>query len=191
MNTTDPSKWVDLYTDYLFSYALFKTGNREEAEDLVQETFLSAFKNREGFQGNSTEKTWLTSILKNKIIDYYRKKKSGLSLDEYLDTTTQDFDNTYFNVDANHHFNADIGPNYISESPDAYLLTKEFQKFLEICLMKLPMKIRAVFTAKYLDEEKSETICKEYNITPSNYWVLLFRAKVMLRECLEKKGVLS
>src|SRR6187549_3469283 len=103
MNTTDPSKWVDLYTDYLFSYAFFKTGNREEAEDLVQETFLSAFKSLSGFKGNSTEKTWLTSILKNKIIDYYRKKKSGLSLDEYLATTTDQFESSYF-TGAERHF---------------------------------------------------------------------------------------
>jgi RNA polymerase sigma-70 factor (ECF subfamily) len=190
MTPPDPTKWVDLYTDYLYSYAFFKTGNREEAEDLVQDTFLSAFKNLDGFKGNSTEKTWLTSILKNKIIDYYRKKKAGLSLDEYLDSTTGTFNKEYFHGEEN-HWNADIGPNFISESPDAYLLSKEFQKFLEICLMYLPMKIRGVFTAKYLDEEKPEAICKEYQITPSNYWVLLFRAKVMLRDCLEKKGVLS
>jgi len=190
MTPPDPSKWVDRYTDYLFSYAFFKTGNREDAEDLVQETFLSAFKSLPGFKGNSTEKTWLTSILKNKIIDYYRKKKSGLSLDEYLTATTDQFENSYF-TGAERHFKADIQSNFITESPDAWLLGKEFQKFLEICLMNLPMKIRAVFTAKYLDDEKPETICKEYSITPSNYWVLLYRAKVMLRECLEKKGVLS
>ena len=191
MNITDPSKWVDLYTDYLFSYALFKTGSKEEAQDLVQETFLSAFKNKDTFKGKSSEKTWLTSILKNKIIDYYRKKKPGMSLDEYVESTSSSFEDSFFKRDDYGHWKNDLGPNYISENPESYLVSKEFQQFLEICLMKLPLRIRNIFTAKYLEDEKAETICKENNITPSNYWVLLFRAKVLLRDCLEKKGVLS
>ena len=191
MNVLDPSKWVDNYTDYLFSYALFKTRNREEAEDLVQETFLSAYKNRDSFKGNSSEKTWLTSILKNKIIDYYRKEKAGQSLDEYLESTSSSFEESFFSSDEYGTWKKDIGANYFSESPESYLFSKEFQKFLELCLIKLPSRLRSIFVAKYMEEEETDAICKENNITPSNYWVMIFRAKVLLRECLEKKGVLS
>src|SRR5688572_20288032 len=99
MSQLDPSRWVDNYTDYLFSYAFFKTGSREEAEDLVQETFLSAYKNKEGFRGQSSEKTWLTSILKNKITDYYRKARPMQSMDEYLQATASSFAKNYFSAD--------------------------------------------------------------------------------------------
>ena len=66
-NTLSPDKWITNYADYLFSYAIYRINDREQAEDLVQETFLSAYKSREQYQGNANEKTWLTSILKNKI----------------------------------------------------------------------------------------------------------------------------
>jgi len=70
----DPAKWVDLYGNYLFRYAFFRVNNKSTAEDIVQETFLSALKAIDNFKFKSTEKTWLTGILKFKIIDYYRKK---------------------------------------------------------------------------------------------------------------------
>ena len=69
----EPSSWVTSFGDYLFSYALLKVGKREIAEDLVQEAFISAIKAKDTFKGDSSEKTWLTAILNNKIIDHYRK----------------------------------------------------------------------------------------------------------------------
>ncbi len=73
MNELEPDKWVERFADYLFRYAFSRVNDQTVAEDLVQETFLSAWKARERFEGRSTEKTWLSSILKNKIIDHYRK----------------------------------------------------------------------------------------------------------------------
>ncbi len=73
MNNLEPNSWVDNYADYLYRYAQSRVNDSAVAEDLVQETFLSAWKARERFEGRSSEKTWLSSILKNKIIDYYRK----------------------------------------------------------------------------------------------------------------------
>ena len=72
-HTSDPAEWTQIYGDYLYSYALSRVYRKELAEDLVQETFLSALKSKDSFQGRSKEQTWLTSILKNKIIDHYRK----------------------------------------------------------------------------------------------------------------------
>ena len=79
-NRLNYNGWVDNYTDILFSFAFYKTGNREEAEDLVQDTFLSAYKSRETYNGSASEKTWLMAILKNKIIDFYRKPAGSTSL---------------------------------------------------------------------------------------------------------------
>lgn len=191
IHTLNVDGWVDNYTDYLFNFAYFKIGKREEAEDVVQETFLSAFKGKENYNGTASEKTWLMAILKNKIIDYYRKPKITDSFSTYLDQTEDSFENSFFDKDNYGRWKEDIGENYFSKAADSYLISKEFQKFLGICLEKMPAKLKAVFVSKYIEDEKTENICKAHDITPSNYWVIIFRSKTILRTCLEKKGVMN
>jgi len=190
-NTLNYNKWVDNYTDYLYSFAFYKVGKKEEAEDIVQETFLSAFKARETYNGKASEKTWLMAILKNKIIDYYRKPKVIKSFSSYLDDTEDSFENVFFDKDNHGRWTEQIAENYFSKAADGYLLSKEFQKFLSICLLKMPVKLRSIFISKYIEDDIAENICKEHNITPSNYWVMIFRSKTLLRNCLEKKGVVD
>lgn len=190
VNTLDYNSWADKYTDYLFSHAYYKIGKREEAEDLVQETFLSAYKGRETYNGAASEKTWLMAILKNKIIDYYRKPKVTESFSSYLDQTEESFESCFFDQNNYGRWSEKIKDNYFSKAADGFLLSKEFQKFLSICLDKMPPKLKAVFVSKYIDDEKTENICKEHEITSSNYWVIIFRSKTILRTCLENKGVL-
>ena len=188
MNHTEPAAWVDRYADYLFSYAVMRTGSRETAEDLVQDTFLAAYDSRDRFRGDSSEKTWLTRILKNKIADYFRKKRPEQPIDAYLQSTEDAFDRSFFTTDGYGTWKADLAANYFSDGPDALLFGKEFQEILRQCLLLLPERLRAVFLAKYVEEEKTETICKDYGLTTSNYWVMVFRAKTLMRSCLEKKG---
>jgi RNA polymerase sigma-70 factor (TIGR02943 family) len=185
-----PDTWIDAYGDYLYSIAYYKTSNAELAKDLVQEVFLAALKAKDSFEGKSSVKTWLTAILKNKIIDHYRKSANNDSLDEYIIATEDSFGNSFFDSDNSGRWKEKITSNYISESADEYLLGKEFQHFLNECLLKLPPKLKIIFLAKYFDELDSEIICKENNISSSNYWVIIYRAKVLLRACLEKKGMM-
>ena len=70
----DPDHWVDAYGDYLYRCALQKVRDPAIAEDLVQETFLAALKSQKSFQGKASEKNWLVGILKNKVMDFWRKK---------------------------------------------------------------------------------------------------------------------
>lgn len=191
LHTLNCDAWVDNYTDYLYTLALYKVGKKEEAEDLVQETFLSAYKNRDTYNGAAAEKTWLTAILKNKIIDYYRKSKVTDSFSDYLDKTEVSFENSFFDNNNYGRWHEEIGGNFFSKASDHYLISKEFQHFLSICLEKMPTKLRSIFISKYIDEDKAENICKEHMISPSNYWVIIFRSKTLLRSCLEKKGVLG
>jgi RNA polymerase sigma-70 factor (TIGR02943 family) len=191
IHTLNIESWVDNYTDYLYNFAFYKTGKKEEAEDIVQETFLSAFKGRENYKGDASEKTWLMAILKNKIVDYYRKPKVVESFSSYLDQTEESFENSFFDEKNHNRWLEDIGENYFSTAADGYLISKEFQKYLSICLEKMPSKLKAIFVSKYIDDEKTESICKEFGITSSNYWVIIFRSKTLLRTCLEKKGVLN
>ena len=188
-NILHPDKWVHLYGDYLFSLAAMKTGNNELAEDLVQETFLSAIKAKETFRGNSTEKTWLTAILKNKIIDHYRKKDILKNADDYLADTQQGFHNSFFSSAQNDfgHWTKEASPQeWANETADASVNYKEFFRIVRSCIDKMPSRFVPVFLSRFIDEEDAEVICKEFNISTSNYWVIIHRAKVLMRSCLEK-----
>jgi RNA polymerase sigma-70 factor (ECF subfamily) len=185
-----PGAWVNTYADYLYSLALIKVNSIETAEDLVQETFLSAFKAKDTFKNDSSEKTWLTAILKNKIVDHYRKKDVLKEVASYISDTERGFDEHFFN-EYNGHWLKESGPMEWKELADAKLNRNEFNKVIQYCIQKMPSKLVPVFVAKFLEEAESEIICKEFNISSSNYWVIIHRAKVLIRSCLEKNWFLS
>ena len=72
----DPEQWVDRYSDYLYNYTIVRVNNHLVAQDIISETFLAGLKSKDNFKGEASERTWLTAILKRKIIDHYRKKNS-------------------------------------------------------------------------------------------------------------------
>lgn len=176
-----PDLWVKLYADILYSFALKRVNNEEVAQDLVQETFLGGLKSQHGFDGNSSEKTWLIAILKFKIIDYYRTKNKQKSQSLHQDDG-EEIDHFFF--EDNGHWKPEHALVGDFESADSALEKKEFYHVLEKCLNILPNKLATVFRLKLLIEEKSEVICEMLNITDANYWVILHRAKVQLRSCM-------
>ena len=184
----DPEKWVERYGDYLFSYAIGRVNDSGKAEDLVQETFLAALKALDRFRGASTERTWLTSILKRKIIDTYRKKYTSResSFGEHDGTV---FDGDFYRSEEpfKGHWLEGMGPNSHSMLPDGQLEQEELMRFINLCIENLQAPLAAAFVMRMIDEEDSDTICKELGITPSNLWVMLHRARLRMRECLEKK----
>ncbi len=184
----DPQKWVERYGNYLFSYAMGRVNDIGKAEDLVQETFLAALKGQDRFRGASTERTWLTSILKRKIIDTYRKKYSSResSFGEHDGTV---FDGDFYRSEEpfKGHWLEGRGPNSHSFLPEGELEQEELMKFINLCIENLQPQLAAAFIMRMIDEEDSDTICKELDITPSNLWVMLHRARLRMRECLEKK----
>lgn len=182
----NPSKWVDLYGDYLYNFAMARVYDAEMSEDLVQETFYSAVKAKNSFLGKSSEKTWLTSILKRKIIDYYRKNARNKEI-KLLDR-----DET-FQVEGimKGHWDDEHVPQEWGFDEKSTMESAEFFATLKSCLAKLPPRWAAVFTMKEMDEMETEDICNELNITPSNLWVMMHRAKVQLRKCMEKNWFLA
>lgn len=182
----NPEGWVQNYGDYLYAVAMLKLSKKELAEDLVQETFMSALKAREQFRGDSSEKTWLVRILNNKIIDYYRKKDVMKELAGELESGDSSFYQHFFgpSLTSSHHWKKDAQP--LNWQTDTSLESDEFAAVLQNCLEKLPSKMRPVFILKFMDELESDDICKEMGISASNYWVLIHRAKLVIRECLEK-----
>jgi RNA polymerase sigma-70 factor (TIGR02943 family) len=177
--------WVKLYTDGLYSWALFKTSNKETAEDLVQETFMTAHQQIAKFRGESSPKTWLFAILNNKISACFRKKYKLLKVDISSVTAVKD-DDVFDSL-----FNKDDRWKY-SEKPiswqadEGHLLDDmEFNHVLTSCFGKLPEHWRSAVYLKYMEQKKGEVICQELDITPTNFWQILHRAKLQLRKCLE------
>ncbi len=184
--TTTPSNWIANYADLLFSYAIVRVSDREIARDLVQETFVSAFQNLESFRGDSSEKTWLFSIMKNKISDHYRKKVNDKTVP--LSRVEESFDiNSYFDEEG--EWKESAKPISWSENRHDDYRSREFHETLQGCLAKLTAQCRAIFTLKYIEELDFEEICKELTISTSNYWVIMHRAKLTLRRCIEKNWI--
>lgn len=179
----NPKNWISLYADYLLNYAYFRVRDKALAEDLMQDTFISALKSQHTYNGTANEKTWLTAILKNKIIDYYRSKLSKQS--KITDSIDNNTNNDYFNAETSYHWFEKKQPQDWN-STEKSIESIEFNTTLVNCMKKMPEKLAAVFSLKYIDDEATETICKEVGITSSNYWVIIHRAKLQLRECLEK-----
>ena len=179
------SKWVGEYGDDLYSWAFYKTSSRETAQDLIQETFLSAFKSYKKFKYESQPKTWLFKILNNQIIDYYRKSANTLKGFELKDEEAHErMVNKLFDQNDNWE------PTGFEQSweDDQHLLDNpEFNEIMDKCLNDLPSAWRFAVTAKYHIDKEPKAICQELNITASNYWQIIHRAKLLLKKCIEIK----
>lgn len=179
--------WVNEYSDALFSWAFYKISSKETAEDLVQDTFLAAYNKIDTFKGKSQPKTWLFSILNNKIIDYYRlsakttKKTASLSEDSAHEITEGFFD------EAENWKSTAI--NYVWNQDEELLDNPDFNKVMEHCMDDLPENWRYAVTSKYITDKKADEICQVLNVTVSNYWQIIHRAKLVLKKCLEMKWV--
>jgi RNA polymerase sigma-70 factor (ECF subfamily) len=181
---SDPERWVDDHGDYLFKFALSRLRDPLKAEDMVQETFLAALKGAKSFAGRSAEKSWLVGILKNKIFDYYRKasrETSFADLEFYSDEERERFNAEGPFKDGWIH---DLGPQEWS-CPGASLDQEVFWKAFYECASKLPRNVATVFTLREVDGLDSKEICALLNISESNLWVMLHRARMALRRCLE------
>ncbi len=176
---SDPAQWVDLYGTYLYRYALGRLRNPDEAENLVQETFLAALKSKDNFAGKSSERTWLVGILKHKIIDHIRhsyREKPVSDIHENEETV-----NSFFDVVGKpKQFPAPWTPN-----PDEVLESKEFWDVLRSCLQKLPRINQDAFLLREIEQMSSDLICKILKITSTNLWVIMHRTRTQLRACLE------
>jgi RNA polymerase sigma-70 factor (TIGR02943 family) len=178
-NSKHLTEWVESYTDDLYSWALHKVSDAELAQDLVQDTFLAAAEKIDGFKGDSAPKTWLYSILNHKIIDHYRKK-----VRQPVKVENQVF-STFF--DEGGDWKVERRPKKWDEEEKGHLLDDaEFQEVLNKCLDALPDKWNTCVKLKYLLSKNGEEICQELDITPTNFWQIIHRAKLQLRSCVEE-----
>lgn len=176
--------WLNEYGDYLYRFALARLKDSDQAEDAVQETMLAAIKNN-SFAGESSVRTWLTGILKHKIIDMQRQIIREQPISDLMDIeATEDSMDDFF--DKTGHW---IDRPVALDMPDQILEQHQFLKVLDACLQRLPHNLRAIFMLRDIHETENENICKELNITPTNAWVMLYRARMGLRKCLEMNWI--
>lgn len=176
----NPHDWLTEHGDYLYRYALARLRDPHLAEDAVQETLLAAMQGS-GFAGNATPRTWLTGILKHKIIDHFRRSQRETSLDaqEELPDGTPGMEE--FFEEGGHWTEPPRGWG----DPGSLLQQEQFLVALQECMDRLPAKLARLFMFREIIEEDNEEICKELAITPTNAWVMLYRARMSLRKCLE------
>ena len=175
----NPNDWVSKYSDYLFNYTISRVNERVIAQDLVSETFLAGLKSMANFKGEASERTWLVSILKRKIIDHYRKINSNKGKAEVRMSYSSD-------TDAEGYWLEERVADPFDKTAEDKLENSELGDAIYECLDKLPQKQAAVFKMKTILGYDTETICNELNITPSNLWVIIHRARTALAECMEK-----
>ena len=180
-NPPDFSTQVADSRTYLLRFARLQLRNDAWAEDVVSETVLAALARPQTFGGRSQLRTWLVGILKHKIIDTLRQRQRDVTLDSGSDDDNADpLEHLAFKVDG--HFSeapAEWG------DPEQSLGSRQFMQVLDACAEKLPPVQGRLFLMREWLELSSDEICKELQLTPTNLYVQLHRARLRLRECLE------
>lgn len=181
---SNPKDWVEQHGDYLFRYAIIRVRNESVAEDLVQDTLLAAFQGRDRFTGQSAERSWLTGILKHKIMDHFRRlaKERLVIVDDSLPSELAD---RFDELGLWKHY-PDTGPAAWGADAGTLMQEKEFMAALKDCISKLPPRYADAFVMREMKDAESENIQEVLGVSPSNFWVLLHRARMQLRLCLEQ-----
>ena len=179
-SNVNPDSWVDLHGDCLYRYALMRVRDPEAAGDLVQETLFAAVRTYANFRGSSSERSWLYGILKNKIFDYFRKLAQEVSFID-LEFLEDEMSHKFIDQSWNHQ----LGPTQWKPDPEAALDRKEFWVTFRSCLDQLPPRVADVFVLREMEGMDTAQICEVLQISPNNLWVMLHRARLALRECLE------
>jgi RNA polymerase sigma-70 factor (ECF subfamily) len=176
---------IESHRPYLMRYALAQLRDGQLAEEAVQEALVAALEGISGFGGRSTLRTWLTSILRFKVIDLQRRAIADRANVELTDFAAETQDEGWLDelFDETGHWRA--APKAWSD-PEAALEQRRFWETFERCLDRRPPAGGRVFFKREIMGEETAAICKDESITPSNCWVILHRARLALRSCLEK-----
>jgi RNA polymerase sigma-70 factor (ECF subfamily) len=170
-----PEDWVEAHGDYLFNFAIGQVRDASVAEDVVQDTFLAAFKACDRFAGQSSERTWLVGILRHKICDHLRRTCRERAARADVPPSTADDEGSDHAVMWLHDMAAEC------QSPRRRLELEEFRANLELAIGKLPPRVAQVFQLYEIEERPNSEVCRRLNISESNLWVMLHRARKQLR----------
>lgn len=177
---TEPEYWLSRHGDALYRFAYARVRRREVAEDLVQEALVAAWRGRGEFAGQAAERTWLTAILKRKVIDWLRVqvREQQPAPDESEGTIADLFD-------ARGKWKTPP-VRWTHDDPADLAERQEFWTVMTACAGKLSSRLRNVFTLRYLDDAAADAICQQVGLTPTNLWVTLHRARLQVWQCLSR-----
>jgi RNA polymerase sigma-70 factor (ECF subfamily) len=168
---------------YLYRYALLQVRDANRADDVVQETLLAALESGESYAGRSSVKTWLTGILKHKITDLFRRQAREVQVPETPDgEDDREFADEFFDAARRDHWHT-FPPTW--QDPERSLEQARFWETFERCIAGLPPQTARVFSMREFMGMETAEICKELGISSTNCWVILYRARMTLRDCLE------
>ena len=177
-HTLNPNNWIAAHSDYLFCYAIGRIESEELAKDIVQETLFSGLKALKNYRGDASERTWLVSILKRKIVDHYRsvnsiKGKAEIKVNFYQDG------------DRKGTWLEECVPKIWNNEGEKNIENIELKNAINHCIGNLPERQRMIFLMKNIKHYQTEDICEILGITTANFWVMIYRARLQLRKCLE------
>lgn len=180
MDADSLSRSLDGMRPTLLKIARLQLRNDSWAEDVVSETMLAAIEGAAGFTGNSQVKTWVVGILKHKIVDQLRRGGREVSIEAQMEAAgVESLDELY--LPSGHRLN----PPLEWGDPEASLSRSQFFDVLQACVERLPANMGRIFMMREWLEYETDQICKELDITSTNCFVMLHRARMRLRECLE------
>ncbi len=185
MSISEPERWLEEHGSALYSFAFLHVRDGHRAEDLVQETLLAALKARERFQGNASLRTWLTGILKHKIMDEFRRQSREAPTP---DSPEDAWDAAEARRAAENFTDSGRWSQPLTNWGDSEqnFSRDQFWSLIEQCLAALSPRMARLFVLRELWEMETEEVCKEMAITPTNLWTTLHRARLGMRQCLEK-----
>lgn len=178
--TTTLHQQLESLRPVLLRFAVLQLRNEAQAEDVVQDALIAVLEKPERFAGQSSLRTYVTGIMKHKIIDVLRASGRERQIETADDQSEDDAIDALFAADGH---TLDMPRRW--GDPDATLEQKDFFRIMELCLEKLPAKTARIFMMREWLELDTEEICKELGISTSNAWVMLYRARIRLRECLD------
>jgi RNA polymerase sigma-70 factor, ECF subfamily len=179
-DTASLNRQLEAMRPQLIRFAQLQLRNESLAEDAVQDALIAVLEKPERFAGQSSLRTYVTGILKFKIIDNLRAATRERQIDTAEDQSEDEAIDALFVADGHTREQPLAWGN-----PDSTLEQKDFFRVLEVCLEKLPEQTARLFMMREWLELDTDEICKELAVTPANVWVILYRARMRLRECLD------
>ncbi len=182
-SSQDALDWLDEHGDALYRFALARVRKQDLAEDLVQDSLLAALESRGRFEGRSSVRTWLLSILRHKIADHFRRVEESRSAEETV-RIKRAAGVRELHFDARGFWRKTITP---WKSPQKALEDREFWDVLEGCLGRLPGTVASVFALREIDGVDLKNLSEMLSLSEGTLRVRLHRARLLLRECLERR----
>jgi len=164
----------------LLRFAQLQLRDKAAAEDAVSATMLAILEKPDAFQGASSLRTYATGILKHKLVDHIRRCSREVAIEPLDEQSLDDAIESLFREDG--HWQ-DKPAAWVE--PEQALERAQMMRVLEGCLEKLPARVARVFMMREWLEKETQEVCEELGITANNCHVMLFRARMLLRSCLD------